>query len=1305
MLTGRRISYLPAVFRPESGSSLNPVIAAESGWIKRCPVLLVAKLAAWSAYWRKLLRNLTSSVFPWGNFVGANSGCWWNRGLQVALHGATFAGWASPGILLLSGSPRLLEPFRTAWTRRVLRPPPGYIILAMGDVEECCIRGVPQGQFTPLPDALCWVIHDLLHSESGTATLDRILASLGDYFPETVRPSKDLIYVTLGKLIRERKVSHHELVETRKESACPGRDPLNSRLGNLCEVTVGCYFRADRGVVHEQLGCSNLCMRSTWVGKNSGSVRQLFPYFPTKKRINYTVMSGFGLQVYQVRGGGYEIVNPGNSQEMIPRMLHRQRPLLFSSEEALDLIHTKGFTYSSPSPANRFQDFICQVSLADIMKGELEGDIICRTRSGKNSSVDGLNTLMQNSSISRLQRHFSLRLHAAAASTLRRARRGGSLRSSSAKRPEVKDACVYQNHNLDLSYLKMDITIEPSKKPSLLERIFHPQLRPPLVEFSAQFPPPEWDDPRLRILHSVGTQTAHTHSARESPESALRGRRPTVRTRRDEPGSFARSRSLPSRIPPSVAAVMASNQIQSRGGFGGPCPRRQMPLDRTVSDSRSPSITSHPYAQPKRTGPPVGFQRQPKAASFSRPNPNKVSPVPETQPFSASQTKNLKCPSLLRTIQSPTVGSSSSCSSSSQATSLLGSKYNPIIRVVKIERTEETTNTTPGTGNQPTTTTKSFRKTSFPTQTTIQENIPLDANPNCRYKKVTIEKFEETTITEESVLPPPAVRGSPLATITDPEVAVKVLTRRESCPAGGSQRRYHSPYSYHRQSSFADGLKATPKGPCFDRIPSSLRQTSTPRLQADATVVNEPTEPVPSEKSAITPGVSNSIPSGMLRTSFIPVRQQLTPSPAQSTAKEDVHSTLQSPVAASENNVDRVRSDEDHTEVPHATAARTSSAPLGICLSSKQTSYPGSRKGHGAIYANPLADVAMLQEENWGQFSSIVSVEPASGSEGYGSRSSTPSNVKIAANPVKQPKKEPPLETGRPSPSVGPDSFIMSPSPTGQTDDSKLWKLFVHPTNKPGCSSATSNDASEQAAPKSPLQATSAETSRCQQSEPAVSDGGSTEAQQQFEFNIKISGYSQLDALNSHQVCNTDVMQKLESIHNDLKRSQNGPSASTSVATNDAAVLPPEPIPESRPLAINRPKLAEELKLVHRQVYFSDGHLFFPSERRESQTTLVTLHEVMCYAKSLGEELSGSILSVNIPKPGISDALPPELPEHHYLSLSDLTVTFKSVVGQKLLQGCSANSIDTLMELDLAARNNCLPKMRNSLVQTDLGLI
>ena len=57
----------------------------------------------------------------------------------------------------------------------------------------------------------------------------------------------------------------------------------------------------------------------------------------------------------------------------------------------------------------------------------------------------------------------------------------------------------------------------------------------------------------------------------------------------------------------------------------------------------------------------------------------------------------------------------------------------------------------------------------------------------------------------------------------------------------------------------------------------------------------------------------------------------------------------------------------------------------------------------------------------------------------------------------------------------------------------------------------------------------------------------SAEAQQRFEFNIKISGYSQVDGLN--QPGTEDVMQKLESIHDDLRRSQTSTDAHSSKST------------------------------------------------------------------------------------------------------------------------------------------------------------
>jgi hypothetical protein len=131
-------------------------------------------------------------------------------------------------------------------------------------------------------------------------------------------------------------------------------------------------------------------------------------------------------------------------------------------------------------------------------------------------------------------------------------------------------------------------------------------------------------------------------------------------------------------------------------------------------------------------------------------------------------------------------------------------------------------------------------------------------------------------------------------------------------------------------------------------------------------------------------------------------------------------------------------------------------------------------------------------------------------------------------------------------------------------------------------------------------------------------------------------------------------------------------------------------------------------------IYFFQEQIEAGPSRRPKPLTQSQLSLAVAKAKqrkSFAEDLlaaaaDGFMFNANLNSPPRqSDGLPPELPEHHYLSLSDLTVTFKSVVGQKLLQGCSANSIDTLMELDLAARNNRPLETRNSLVQTDLGLI
>jgi len=74
-----------------------------------------------------------------------------------------------------------------------------------GDVEDCLVQPLPQGQFTPLPEALCWVILDLT-SSGQAAVLERIRAALHVAFPDIQRPSQEMVYDALAKLTAERKV-------------------------------------------------------------------------------------------------------------------------------------------------------------------------------------------------------------------------------------------------------------------------------------------------------------------------------------------------------------------------------------------------------------------------------------------------------------------------------------------------------------------------------------------------------------------------------------------------------------------------------------------------------------------------------------------------------------------------------------------------------------------------------------------------------------------------------------------------------------------------------------------------------------------------------------------------------------------------------------------------------------------------------------------------------------------------------------------------------------------------------------------
>ncbi|XP_063621175.1 probable serine/threonine-protein kinase DDB_G0267686 [Cydia splendana] len=139
------------------------------------------------------------------SFLAANAKCWWAGALAAATAELRYAGYVCPGVLLVGGAPRALETVRGAYSRSVLKPPPTYLICGLGDIEDCIVTPAYQGQFTPLPEALCDCIMDLT-SQGQSATLESIRTSLSSKFPVMQTPSQEVVYDTLAQLMQDRKI-------------------------------------------------------------------------------------------------------------------------------------------------------------------------------------------------------------------------------------------------------------------------------------------------------------------------------------------------------------------------------------------------------------------------------------------------------------------------------------------------------------------------------------------------------------------------------------------------------------------------------------------------------------------------------------------------------------------------------------------------------------------------------------------------------------------------------------------------------------------------------------------------------------------------------------------------------------------------------------------------------------------------------------------------------------------------------------------------------------------------------------------
>uniref|UniRef100_A0A8C5SLH2 Storkhead box 1 n=1 Tax=Laticauda laticaudata TaxID=8630 RepID=A0A8C5SLH2_LATLA len=140
-------------------------------------------------------------------FRRANAACSWDAGLARSVGRLRLQGWLRGGVLLLQGPPAPLQRLRDAWLRGALRAPKGFLIRAVGDVSPVHMNPISQSQFVPLAEVLCCAISDM-NAAHITVTQEALLHQLGKYYPGIATPTHDILYSTLGMLIKERKIYH-----------------------------------------------------------------------------------------------------------------------------------------------------------------------------------------------------------------------------------------------------------------------------------------------------------------------------------------------------------------------------------------------------------------------------------------------------------------------------------------------------------------------------------------------------------------------------------------------------------------------------------------------------------------------------------------------------------------------------------------------------------------------------------------------------------------------------------------------------------------------------------------------------------------------------------------------------------------------------------------------------------------------------------------------------------------------------------------------------------------------------------------
>ncbi|XP_072318387.1 storkhead-box protein 2 isoform X1 [Eucyclogobius newberryi] len=139
------------------------------------------------------------------NFKAVNAMHFWNKALTHALSQVFFLGWIQDRVLLIQGDEADLEVLRSGWTRRTLRPPPGFDIKCIGDVSPITMSPISQSQFIPLGEILCLAI-SAMNSAHKPVNQEALVEHLTASFPGVPTPSSEVLRHTLNMLVRERKI-------------------------------------------------------------------------------------------------------------------------------------------------------------------------------------------------------------------------------------------------------------------------------------------------------------------------------------------------------------------------------------------------------------------------------------------------------------------------------------------------------------------------------------------------------------------------------------------------------------------------------------------------------------------------------------------------------------------------------------------------------------------------------------------------------------------------------------------------------------------------------------------------------------------------------------------------------------------------------------------------------------------------------------------------------------------------------------------------------------------------------------------